>query len=65
MEFITSGTIIGMTVVGISCCVLEKVLNACGKVNESQCINVAGYSSIGTSAIMCIAKLIEALKVLG
>lgn len=65
MEFITNGTIIGMTVIGVSCCVLEKVLTACGKINESQCINVAGYSSIGASAIMCIAKLIEALKVLG
>ena len=52
MEFITNGTIIGMTVIGVSCCVLEKVLTACGKINESQCINVAGYSSIGTSAIM-------------
>ena len=65
MEFITNGTIIGMTVIGVSCCVLEKVLTACGKINESQCINVAGYSSIGTSAIMCIAQLIEALKVIG
>ena len=65
MEFITNGTIIGMIVIGVSCCVLEKVLTACGQINESQCINVAGYSSIGTSAIMCIAKLIEALKVLG
>ena len=65
MEFITNGTIIGLTVIGVSCCVLEKVSTACGKINESQCINVAGYSSIGTSAIMCIAKLIEALKVLG
>jgi hypothetical protein len=52
--------IVTMAAIGISSAVAEKLLNAFGKVDMAQFVNIAGLSGIGVTAIAIVIKLLKA-----
>lgn len=52
--------IVTMAAIGISASVAEKLLNAFGKVDMAQFVNIAGLSGIGVTALGIVIKLLQA-----
>ncbi|NMM62076.1 hypothetical protein HBE96_05100 [Clostridium sp. P21] len=52
--------IVTMAAIGISAAVAEKLLNAFGKVDMAQFVNIAGLSGIGVTALGIVIKLLQA-----
>lgn len=51
--------IVTMAAIGISAAVAEKLLNAFGKVDMAQFVNIAGLSGIGVTALGIVIKLLK------
>lgn len=65
MEMISVGTLVTMASIGVCASVLEKVLNATGKVTEASYVGIVGLSSIGVPAVISVIKLIQTVAKLG
>lgn len=57
-----NGTIITMTVIGISSAVGEKVLDSMGKNSLANYLGVASVASLGVMALGIVADLITKLR---
>lgn len=57
-----NGTIIAMTVIGISSAIGEKVLDSMGKNNLANYLGVASVASLGVMALGIVGKLITTLR---
>lgn len=60
----TTGIIIGMVGIGVGAAVGEKILNALGKGEMANFVNIAGMSGMGVTAVGAVISLISQLKVL-
>jgi Na+-driven multidrug efflux pump len=65
MDTITVGTLVAMASIGVGASILEKVLNATGKVTEATYVSIAGLSGIGIPAVYAVVKLIQTVAKLG
>ena len=65
MEIISVGTLVGMASIGVGASILEKVLNATGKVTEASYVSIVGLCSLGIPAVISILKLIQTVAKLG
>jgi hypothetical protein len=61
----TAGIIAGLTGLGVSAVVGEKILNNLGKAEWGQFVGIVGFSNLGISAITGIVKLIQVIAKIG
>jgi hypothetical protein len=61
-----SGVIITMGSIAIGTFIIEKILNASGKITEAQLCNIAGFSLLGTMTLVIVINLLgKCRKLLG
>jgi Na+-driven multidrug efflux pump len=65
MDTVTVGTLVAMASIGVGASILEKVLNATGKVTEATYVGIVGLSGIGVPAVYAMVRLIQAVAKLG
>lgn len=54
--------ILGMASGTVACGITEKILNALGKSDAAQIVNIVFLSSIATTCAISVAKFIQAVK---